>query len=487
MSKPVVFHLVQLLGEKEKSALKEEVIKSGRKSLKNLLHFILNSSVSIDPEKEIVFLKTFGKKYTERQDGILRNEYALLKKMAEDVMAMTIRKEETEESPLLQKTDYLKYLARANEFDLFEKEAAKVIEEAENRFDYAALKTIYELYTRQIIPRIKHNEKFIARFEHFSQKHRENAARTLLTDYRESMSIQFLSKRTPTSNMEDQVYDKDVDAINFSEYEDVRTQYAYYKVVANTCWGEKRISALQQCLHFLDQMPHFPKYAQQKFGSLSNLAGCYAERGDYTDANHYLAQIEQIIKDQSETDKAIYYCNYCSCLIHAGHYDDALNKLQINEALLSRHQRFTERVMYLKAAIYAFKGMPHMLNETIPQNFSGYSIVAQIDCRFFACISYYMNGDLNTAKREVNNLYKTIYEQNEGGINLYEKSEEISKHFLHFFTARCDFQFTKDKKKLTEKMKKVKALTESLKNTSPVDNNILYYKWLLREIDKYIQ
>ena len=487
MSKPVVFHLVHLMREKEKSILKEEVQKSGRKPLKNLLDFILHTSASVDPEKEIVFLKTFGKKYTEKQDGILRNEYGLLKKMAEDIMAMTTRKEENEKNPLLQKTDYLKYLARANEFDLFEKEAAKVIEEAENRFDYFALKTIYELYTLQIVPRIKHNEKLIARFEHFSQKHRENVARMLLTDHRESMSIQFLSKRTPTSNMEDQIYDKDVDVINFAEYEDVRTQYAYYKVLANTCWGEKRLVALQQCLYFLNQMTYFPKYAQQKFGILSNLAGCYAEGGDYENANHYLSQIEQIIQEQSETDRAVYYCNYASCLIHAGLYDEALHKLHANDSLFARHHRFTERVMYLKAAIYAFKGMPEMLNETIPQNFSGYSIIAQIDCRFFACISYYMNGDMNTAKREVNNLYKTIYEQNDGGINLYEKSEETSKHFLQFFTARCDFQFTKDKKKLVEKMKKVKALTETLKNTSPVDNNILYYKWLIKEIDKYIQ
>ena len=484
MSKPIVFHLVSLLTINERVELCNRVLETNRKPLKNLLDIIIKSGNKSEPTKEVIFLKTFGKKYSEKQDGQLRNEYTHLKKIVEAIMAMTIRNGEIELNPLLQKIDYLKYVAKTNDYELFEKEAEKIITEAEQRYDYTIQKTVYELYTTQVFPLLRNDQKLLPRYEDLTKKHLDNVVKTLLHEYRVNMNMHYMRKRMPSNNHQDEIYVEDVDAINFEEYEDEYTKLAYQKVLSNTCWGEKRIQALLECFRLINLTPLIPNYNSQKYGILNNLAACYAEEFNYVKADKYFVEINKIIEEQSDTNKAILYCNYASNLIHIGQYDAALEVLNTHEKLLAKSQWFGQRVIYIKASAYAHKGMPEMLRACLPTNFSGFNKYVEIDCRFFICISYYLERDFETAWRESNNLYKTIYEQKEEGIDFYKESEVASKHFLHFFAMQREYHFTKDKNKLTDKLLKLKALTDGFKKTSPKVYGLNFYQWLVHQLDK---
>ena len=308
-----------------------------------------------------------------------------------------------------------------------------------------------------------------------------------MVEYRRSMSLHYIAKRFPADNMDDKIYDKDVDTIRFADYEDEGTQYAYHKVLINTLWGEKRIPAQLECLRFLDLAPRFPNNAIQKFGILVNLGSGYANQADHEQAIIYHEQALKLIKGQTDKSTCLFYCNYATSLIHGGRYDNALHILESNKKLLATNQVSKEKIVYLKAAIYAYKGMPEMLHASIPKNFAGFSKHMEIDCRFWICINHYLNGDFETAYRECSNLHKTCHEQNEKAATLYTATESASSHFLQFFSAHLDYHYTKDKKKLIEKMQKLKALTGEFKEIS-IDAYLtywtLFYRWLVREIDK---
>ena len=472
------------MSDAEKRALQQKVATLKRKPMKSLLDLILKTPAGDDPAKELIFYKTFAKKYTDKKDGILRNEYAGLKKCAEEVMSESATAADASQNPLLPRLAFVKRLYQSGDYELFDREATKVIEEAEAGFDYHCLKKIYEYYTSMLQLSSWNQPKMTEKMEEVNRLYRAAVCRGFLYEYRRSMILELGAKRMQMTHTATDIPYEDIADDYLSGYEDTMTRFMLCKVLTHAHWGEKRLDKLLECDRLLDSMPSIPTFKQEKFLVLNNLTIGYRLLHQYEAANDCFHKLEPYMSAQPAQSRAIFAYNYAGNLAHLSHYDEAIARLATIPDGDIQALGFQERAGYLRSACLALKGDVHSLLDSLPKNFSEQNKFTEFHYRFLVSVSYYLSGDYETAKREASNLYKTLHQKKMKESAFYREAEIVATHFSQFFTARCDYQLTSDRKKYISKIDALIETADEFCRSSSLLHDMLFYVWFIRELRK---
>ena len=454
--------LLKLLTAKERKDFLLVIKNNKRRSTQKLLDVLLKYKKKNRPE---LFEAVFDKKYEENKDYLLRNELRILNQHLEKFIAC--KGLNAKEEKIL----FLKAIQKKGLNDLFEKEIKKEIEKNKEDDDFRGLAKLYELLVNK----------------HLSNKSFTNANLQKMMTLNEQLlffqkkaafyeqSTSFVTKAFLTKNINlssETLVFEELEIIP-EKYDDIYLQYLKNKALGYVQPIDKRRENLQKALTLIDDVNYynFDKKAA-KVAMLSNLALEYFLAFDYQKA---LLAYEELIAIGTITGQSRDYVlfNYLNCLLKAEEYKKAIHLIESDFSGIVTSPVLSGRIQCVKAMARIFNGeLALAYTELAPdsrknlRNNYFYS-------RLVLTIIFYLEDNIDFAKREVNNILQTI---------------EAEEEFLHLiFCAKAFRKFLALKKGFKSESPKRERLLSSVNSFINVKNtgsDILPLLWLKRELSK---
>lgn len=455
--------LLDLLTSKEKKDFFVVIKNNKRKASYKLLDALLSRKKKKHPD---LYEVVFGKVYEEEKDYLLRNEFRLLNQHLEHFIACKNigLKEE--------KRLFLKALQKKGHTDLFEKEIKKEIKKCENHDDYRGLVKLYQLILDESISRKSFTATNLQKMLSLNEKVLFFQKKARL--YEEGASLVTKAYLTKNANLSS----KSLVFEDFNEipeiYKDAYLSYLRCKADGYVRFGEEKRKSLQEALLLIDKIAYydFDKQAA-KVATLSNLALEYLLAFDYHNA---LIAYEKLIPIIDTSGSIRYYIlfNYLNCLLKAKKYDKAI--ALIERDFSGNEQYYSAligKLQCIKAMARIFTGdLELAYAELLPNTKKGVRN-NYFYARLVLTIIFYLEGNIELARRENSNILQII-------------EEEIEQHYLKFCAKSFrTFLALEDTPKAN--LKKKKQLLTSVNEFINIKNNgsdILPLLWLKERLSK---
>lgn len=420
--------ILSSLSAAETKELDDIIIKHKRPGIKKLYAVLKKyRSGKKEPEKEVLFKETFGKKYTKDQDYLLRNELRILSEITKDLIVHKGLEFALKSNEHLKNYWYLRGLADRKLYDIFDQEYQKGYPRAQEEYQ---LHVCIEM-ARSNIFRMKEQgwmrDKRITSQEVMDQlyllrKHLEEHASVVLNyiNYQEALLI----KKSRSLGSEQFAIHQKEHIRHYSIMIDpeklenpLAKLYHTFSITYLEPSPQKRKELMLQALEYLEECKHIPSSG---FNYFTLLATCYnlislasVEMNDFEGEAYYAGKcLEAVVESGNNTDMVM--ANYIRSLGNAQQWD----KLK---EVVDRCQDRSEdihNIPVLHSALIEAYIFLDMLDEAMLQlrEFKTDESINYITYKVMLVIIYIKKNELPLALNEVENLIKFLNKNKHGDL-----------------------------------------------------------------------
>lgn len=354
-----------------------------------------------EEDKEVLFKKTFDRKYNISEDYLLRNELRLLNNELEKFIIQT--------DALQSSKPDLSILHRAYESgneSLFQNYLSDILSVANQQQDYDVIEALYEL-----------NGKFIARYKEVSL-HNYNR---LLDDLKnEQIALYSLFEEKLSENRLRQHFAirvlQQLGEKNEQEYaeisqlsESAKLIINYNNLIADSYLqnGEEKIKTL---LTALELYPNVAKIRLEKQADsikiLGNVAIEYFLNQQYETAHKYYQEALGAMNETNLNIELLF--NYCINALTIDRFDIFIEVYERYQKQITGNNKLKYRFQYFTAMAYLFENKPKIAFTFLDHDISKRPETEYYFYRMVYAMVYFQLGDFDMANRELENILQSF-------------------------------------------------------------------------------
>lgn len=439
------------------------------KSHKRKQLYILWKNLNTKKSNSEVFEQTFGKKHTDANDYLLRNELRLLRAELRDFIANT----QFEQMPANDKWEhYLQMLLNHGATTLFEKEYSKQLRNAEATGNHAQIVRLVHLHTQYTNKYLPRNAKVYKQQLLQQELLKDALSKQFVEGYRHSeaevgrIDRSLLAHDTAhnVSRPTEQI------AIQPSSVETHLARYYYVKALSYSVQSEDKVAKLNEAISLLGNVHKSLIDHRYEYGLLySNLGVELFLRNQFNQAIPALAQAIAHTNTNTPHYPFILF-NYCSALLKCDKYKQAIEILEENERHWKKVPNIAFRVRCLTVATLICLGRLKEAKSSIPQSFNEGTKDDICYLRLCLAIIFYKRNDIELAITEVDNLRRVANEP--PALEYIQRTTSYFKRFLTLSENPNEKRLNKLRKEM------ISFLKEPLMN----DNTSLPIRYIGKEL-----
>jgi tetratricopeptide (TPR) repeat protein len=469
-----LYTIIEALKGSQIHLIEKQLKEDKRKTLLVLFQLMQKSGAAFF-DKEVLFYKTFKKKYSSANDYILRNEMRLLVEKIESVLLKEQIEKLTEKDILFRLKQQLLLYKNLDLFEIYEecwKEAKTAALEQYQYQDLLELNADYyefaQFHIRNYKERLEIFEKLINENILYSNYFfaQQLAYLYLIEGNANKLRLEYQTEQTA------KIPDKKI-SIELKQFNSYINEY--YRLIGK--WfplqSNGKTSILLDALNTLEKCnKNSLLYKKEQLRVLHLIATDFSMSADFENANTYFEKLFNEIPAAQLQNKAYYLYNYALNLTKLNQYEKALTIISDAEKILKPDNEFLrDKYQLLKVVCYMFTSNTDMLKKMIPTDFSVLLPEQRVYFRFVNSIYHIINKEYYLASEEINNLLRS------------KLINEIDIHFLsvaRFFKDAILEIIKADTLHLPEKaLKKITDQASSIDTTEPpIITNYMPYKWL---------
>ncbi len=351
--------LAKLLTEQEAAAFGKIIAGQKRQSLALLFDFIQKEiqrpSVSLQ-EKERLFNIAFGKKYSKKEDYLLRNELRLLANALTDFFALekirnTLLNDADQKQPF-----FLQCLLDKKDYDLFESESPKALREALNENDFDAAAKITRLLIDDMVFRKEATKENYQRLLALTEEYYLYAEKSFQHDYIYVRHKQAFAERTLRAIVQGYpVTPLQPVALRWENTSDNYLGYMRLLTESYRAQGEEKIKILLQAQRLIAKIKK--KQFDKKAAQATTSAGIALEHflsGSYRQSLPFHKKALDNASTLPGERVIAFVFNYLSALMRLEQYADAVHLIEKYRATWETLPRVRDRFLCLKAMSHIF-------------------------------------------------------------------------------------------------------------------------------------
>lgn len=413
MSKLRIERYIQALNEEERQQVTAAVESHGRPTLCTLWTLCMalsNSRTLLKHSKHLIFEHVFGEAYSKETDYRLRNEYRLLVRTIEHVLALQRAQAKVSADRFFRDELLLEVLSERQLWHEFDAVLTYALDRARAQYNYQQLFRLQATAIAATVRKGMLSHDLLLEMIELIDRAILTLNDLIMTEYERLCAI-----RASVEHMFDaeKVAYPPPPSISL-ERRTVLGQYYQLKRQAVCYSGTQRLEAEQRCVDLIEQIAHesgTPLFAE-RISALGTLAVLIMIVGnDYTrSAQVSYRAIELAFQHGDQSVIPLLAYNYCSALMIARAYQDVLEFLEQN-AWLYNDARVHFRFALLRTYAYVFLGDVAAAQRSLPIPSRRYPIGEYHYAWYLYAILAYMRGDTDDALREINNLRKHFTRQ----------------------------------------------------------------------------
>lgn len=424
------------------------------------------------PDKSDLYRAVFDAPYEKQYDYRLRNEVRLLREALFKFLSEKAALEELEARQGRRTWYLLKALLARGAYREYEFQFRNALSAARDRRDHAMVAELgaqyfyYAMRTREMKPEVlrelwalMEGGKQHADWQHQTETARLDQWAAVLGQIAELKGIREEFVRASGATPED-------------------PRAAFFNAFARAVesHGDEQVHWAQRAhAAILPISDHFP---QHLVDALAMRAGAAYALGDYTTAREHYEEAAAYAARQKLPLRPDVRFNYCSTLLHAGAYREAVTEIEALWPEIDAQARMRFRLQCLHMFGYIFLGEPEKVRALAPKHIQKRARSEYHYFRFIFCILPYLRGDFEDGIREASNFVHYFNRQGEDAALAWEK--EIAVAFKHFYTAVSDDRYPAQR---AEKLLALRAQMEDFMQRYPQYRDYLYIMWLIEKID----
>ena len=469
-----LYTIIDALKGSQLSLVEKQLKQDKRKTLSILFQLLQKSNLTII-DKEVLFYKTFKKKYTTANDYVLRNEMRLLVEKIESVLIKEQVEKLLEKDKIFQLKQQLLLYKNLDLFEIYEetwKEAKalaleqyqyqEVLDLNADYFEFAQFhirnyKERLEIFDKLIDENILYTNYFFTQQQAYISFIEGNANKLRL----EYQTKQFTKISTEEATIELKKFSSYV-----NEYYTLVGKWFPQQSKGKTVILLNALTVLEKCNKdsFL--------YKQEHLRILNLIATDFSMSADFENANIYFEKLFAEIPGSQFHNKAYYLYNYAINLTKLNQHEKALAIIDDAEKHIKTSNEFLkDKYQLLKVICYLFTNNTEQLKKVIPTDFSVLLPEQRVYFRFVNSIYHIINKEYDLAFEEINNLLRS------------KLINEIDIHFLSvakfFKNVLNEIQKENTMKLSANSLKKITQQASTIDTTEPsIITNYMPYKWL---------
>lgn len=479
MSKLRVERYIQALNEEERRQVAAAIESQGRPSLLALWKVCMELSSKgslLKHSKQQVFMHVFGEAYTKESDYRLRNEYRLLVRTIEQVLATQCAQTKSSRDRLFRDELLLEVLAERQLWHEFDAVFTDALDRARAQYNYQQLFRLQAIAIAATVRKGMLAHDLLLEMIGLIDQAIGTLNDLITTEYERLCAV-----RASVEHM------FDAEKIAYSpppslslERTTVVGQYYQLKRRAVRYSSVQRLEAAQQCVTLIEQLAHQPgtPLFAERISAVGTLAVLLMIVGnDYTTSakvSYHAIELALQHGDQSIIPLLAY--NYCSALMKARAYRDVLEFLD-HHAGLFEDARVHVRFALLRTYAYVFLGNLIAAQRSLPV-LSRRSPIGEYHYAWYLyAILAYMRGDTDDALREIDNLRKHFIRQKLRFS--FATDYKLVGIFHRFFAALAQPSLQRRR----HVRQKIEHELHSISNTDPSYRDYLPLIWLTDHLD----
>ncbi|MBI3259115.1 MAG: hypothetical protein HYZ54_06555 [Ignavibacteriae bacterium] len=454
-----------------------------RNSLQSLFNYIVReNNKGGEFIKEKAFAQTFGRKYSQEEDYLLRHELRLLVSELHDFLIDTENKRELESNINLQDTMLLQGLLNRKCFEELEQFFSKSLASSIERLNFEQARRQSDIYFRYLIFHREITPEILekARSVMFDQ------IDILKTLYRTSFVLN-QNNRSVCEGMLAMANKPVLNPVSISidtDFSDVETPFILFLTSILQTYSErsitKRIEIVQEAVTQITKVQDF--FPEWKFPALGTLATLHYINEDYSSARevfeealHYSHKVRTV----QTNNIADLLHNYIGTLMRLGLYEVALSVMDEYDEITNNHVKLALRFAGFRCFCYIFLGKPAEAFSAIPHESTHHVEYEHLYFRFIYVIIPYLNGDLETAHRESTNLQDYFDRHKE--TSSFPDQRTIALFLRRFFSVQL-ISPDKIKQKLQNLHQEIEEFSKQNKHIS----TLFLMIWLRGELQRKV-
>lgn len=453
-----VVRLLLSLSQEDISLCHDKLKVNRRKTMYELFRNILKISQD-DLEKELVYLKVFKKPYKEKDDYIFRNECRLLLNEVEEILVEQAFKREIKNKTNLYESFKVKLYQKPSTYDLYEDEVGNLCKKYESTYDWDnALRFRIDLYevSNFYINKYEDRTKFlgdfvrsVCRYTIQSTAQKLAFGRMMDANYAFMQGELHWEKKSEMLSMDDFIAEVNQVQTSLTQtYQSLANWYPNFSI-KNT---EDLVLILEQLQSSADQ--HVDIIIEEKRRLLFLIATNYSMSGNFEMSDMFFKRLFNEIPPEKISNPAYFKANYITNLYKMGKYEDALSSIeQINE-YVGNSELLKSRYHLIRLICYMNLRDSKALKALIPHDFSEVKQDYKIYYRLLNIIYFYLEGDIEIAAEDCQNLIRTKIVQEWDRhfvsaidfigdflniVSKYEHLKKIPEKEINLLKAKIDF------------------------------------------------
>lgn len=426
-------------------------------------------------EKEAMFKAAFGKKYSKKEDYLLRNELRLLSNELSVFLSLEKIKATLQQNESLKNLFFLQQLLDKKDYGLFENEYPKALKEAVRQSDFEIAAKITRLLIDDAVFRKEATKANYERLLTLTAQYYEYAGSAFLHDYIYVRHKQAFAERT--LHAVSQGYPvAPLQPVTFLLNKKSSDSYLEYMRLLTESYcrhGAEKINVLLQAQRLITKIAKkdFDKQAAKATTS-AGIALEYFLTGNYKQSlPFHKAALENAITLPAERIIAFVF-NYLSALIRLENYFEAVRIIEKNRPTWEQLPRMRDRFQCLKAMCYLFLHDADTAWKCIPLDRKQSGIDHYYYYRFIQIIALYLRGELGLAMNESENFEHTVRYQDKDAN--YLRLILLMKKFLRLQSDKP--ALTQEEYRLRGNNMKDEIDLEKIERELP--DKALLYRWL---------
>lgn len=446
---------------------------------KTLLPLYLYITGVTEPDKHDMYFAYSGKKYTAKVDFLLRNELRLLNNELESFIAECEATERSKTGDIQTDVWLLERMLSAKQYRLFEITLQKRTALAEQQADFNAL---YLLQQLQFIYLTRHREVNEKDYAYLLNKLKNENHHLLYAEEQNGLiqiQQQFL-ERTLKAIAPGLKADKVTPGPAFARLLAFQKQLKNYNALNATLYtqhGVKKIESLKKLAALNKKLSAVRPQLQQKLpGIYGNIGVEYFIMDNYTEADRYY---ELAIKNSSGQPSFDLLFNYGTNLLALDQYDKFLKLFKAYEQDVDRDIKTKYRFRFFAAIAYLFVGQPAQSFKLLEHDIHNRPLNEYYYYRQVYAMVYYETGDLEVAKRELENLQQSYRKRPTQ--TKYDKP--LTALLLKFIQTRAT---RANKERYRKSLNEIYSTIEDMARQK-VTYSVLVSKWLSKQVERSLK
>lgn len=460
--------LIESLKPKEIKQL-ETLLKDPKRKKFKLIYKVLQKPVTDEQKtKKTLFLRLFGKTYSEEKDYLLRNELRVFNEFVKDFIVQAQFEKEKGKDAWTREKLLLEYIKEQKSGELFLREWTASFKRAREASNFKAISDLMVLRTQfttlnlEVTPSV-YNELMELLWENYASAQFHVWGE--LMGY--EICVQGCRKMLQAAA---------------GAYPPAPERFLRMHLPADRWQGLAKINWHKvnvynpdsdfgtRVFHYQQLIDLKQNEPEEHLRLCQNLASEYFVHGDLEQAFHYNRLAMQVAQTNSLSGSMVHIAifNYISAAMGVQKFAEATEVFESNKYVLQKEQRIWHNVQRLVSIAYLHLGETEKAFGLMPQNIFERDKGDFYYYRAVYCLGYLIKKDFESAEREADNAYRAI-KSNPFDDRSFEKLFLALKHLTAYFSGQNPDEKDRKKKMVIENLDReqitihhIKGLVNSL-------------------------